>query len=108
LWTCAEEVAATYTVDQAAWKAAASSLRQPYWDWAANSIPPDEVIVLKTVTITGPDGTKKSVPDPLYHYTFHPIDPSFKYTRYSAWPTTLRKPTSLKPDATDNIARLKL
>jgi len=107
LWTRAQEVAATYTVDQAAWKAAASTLRQPYWDWAANSIPPDEVIALKTVTITGHDGKKKSVPNPLYHYPFHPIDPSFP-SPYSGWPTTLRQPNSTLPSATDDIARLKL
>lgn len=107
LWTRAQEVAATYTVDQAAWKSAATSLRQPYWDWAANSVPPDAVIADKTVTITGPDGKKKSVANPLYHYTFHPIDPSFP-SPYSGWQTTLRQPTSLQPGATDNIARLKL
>ena len=105
MWTRAQEVAATYTVDQAAWKAAASSLRQPYWDWAANSIPPDEVIVSE-VTITGHDGNRISVPNPLYHYTFHPIDPSFP-PPYSGWQTTLRQPTSTQPNATDDIARLK-
>ncbi|KIJ93713.1 hypothetical protein K443DRAFT_111646 [Laccaria amethystina LaAM-08-1] len=105
LWTRAQEVAATYTKDQAAWKAAAFKLRQPYWDWAVNSIPPDEVIALKTVDITGPDGHKKSVPNPLYHYTFHPIDPSFP-PPYSGWQTTFRQPTNTSPP-TDNIARLK-
>ncbi|EDR04243.1 tyrosinase [Laccaria bicolor S238N-H82] len=107
LWTRAQEVAATYTVDQAAWKAAATTLRQPYWDWAVNSVPPDEVIAKQTVSITGHDGKKKDVANPLYHYTFHPIDPSFP-TPYSGWKTTLRQPTSLQPDATDNIARLRL
>ena len=49
----AKEVAATYTThDCAAWVQAAEELRQPYWDWAANAIPPDEVVALPKVTIT--------------------------------------------------------
>jgi tyrosinase len=102
----AEEVAATYQVDQASWKQAAIDLRQPYWDWAANAIPPAEVISLKQVTITGPNGKKITVNNPLYHYTFHPIDPSFSEP-YSGWQTTLRQPTSSRPNATDNVTRLK-
>ncbi|CAA7270513.1 unnamed protein product [Cyclocybe aegerita] len=103
----AEAIASTYTVDQAAWKQAAADLRQPYWDWAANAIPPDEVIVLKQVSITGPNGNKITVDNPLYNYKFHPIDPSFP-APYNGWATTLRQPTSTRPNATDNVARLRL
>ncbi|KAJ3505393.1 hypothetical protein NLJ89_g7442 [Agrocybe chaxingu] len=103
----AEAIAATYRVDQAAWKQAASDLRQPYWDWAANAIPPDEVIALKQVSITGPNGNKITVDNPLYNYRFHPIDPSFP-APYNGWATTLRQPTSTRPNATDNVARLRL
>jgi tyrosinase len=99
-------VAAKYTVDQAAWKQAAVDIRQPYWDWAANAVPPDQVIALKQVIITGPNGQKVTVDNPLYHYKFHPIDPSFPQP-YSGWQTTLRQPTSSRPNATDNVARLK-
>ncbi|KAF8188951.1 tyrosinase [Pholiota molesta] len=103
----AQEVAATYTTsDKDAWVQAAAALRQPYWDWAANAVPPDQVIALKQVSITGPNGKKTTVDNPLYHYKFHPIDPSFP-SPYSGWPTTLRQPNSTRPDATDNIPRLR-
>lgn len=102
----AKSVAATYTVDQDAWKEAAANLRQPYWDWAANAVPPAQVISLTQVTITGPQGTKVTVDNPLYHYRFHPIDSSFGRP-YSGWPTTLRQPTSTRPNATDNVSRLR-
>ncbi|KIM38482.1 hypothetical protein M413DRAFT_75996 [Hebeloma cylindrosporum] len=101
----AATVAAKYTVEQAAWKQAAVDLRQPYWDWAANAIPPEEVISLKQVTITGPSGQKVLVDNPLYHYRFHPIDPSFPQP-YIGWQTTLRQPNSSGPNATDNVPRL--
>jgi tyrosinase len=102
----ARTIAARYTVDQAAWKKAAEDLRQPYWDWAANSVPPAEVISLTQVTITTFNGQRVSVDNPLYRYRFHPIDPRFPRP-YSGWPTTLRQPTSTRPDATDNIPRLR-
>lgn len=103
----AKQIAATYQVDPTGWKKAADDLRQPFWDWARNSTPPDEVIALKKVTIVNPSGQKVAVDNPLYHYVFHPIDPSFRGTRYSQWPTTLRQPTSSGANATDNVAQLK-
>ncbi|KAF9473594.1 tyrosinase [Pholiota conissans] len=103
----AQDVAATYTTaDKAAWVQAAANLRQPYWDWAANAVPPDQVIGLKQVQITGPNGQKVTVDNPLYHYKFHPIDSSFPRP-YSGWPATLRQPNSTRPNATDNVTRLK-
>ncbi|KAF8964476.1 common central domain of tyrosinase-domain-containing protein [Flammula alnicola] len=102
----AQEVAATYTVDRASWVQAATQLRQPYWDWAANAVPPDQVIALKQVTITGPNGQKVTADNPLYHYKFHPVDPSFPQP-YRSWPATLRQPLTTRPNATDNVARLK-
>ncbi|PPQ85895.1 hypothetical protein CVT25_015834 [Psilocybe cyanescens] len=102
----AAEVAAKYTVDKASWVEAAANIRQPYWDWAVNAVPPVEVIALKQVQITGPNGSKITVDNPLYHYKFNPIDRSFP-SPYSGWPTTLRQPTSSRPNATDNVTRLK-
>ena len=102
----ARQIAATYTVDTEDWKQAANNLRQPYWDWAKNAIPPDEVIALKQVTIIGKDGKAVEVDNPLYHYVFHPIDASFP-DPFSSWPTTVRQPTSADPDATDDVATLK-
>ncbi|PBL03308.1 tyrosinase [Armillaria gallica] len=99
-------IAETYTVDKASWKAAAADLRAPYWDWAANSVPPPEVISLATVKIIKPDGKLASVTNPLLKYKFHPIDKSFP-PRFSEWPTTLRRPTSHSPNATSDIDKLK-
>ena len=102
----AKKIAATYHVDPAGWRKAGDEIRQPYWDWAANSVPPDEVIALKKVNIITPDGKKAAVDNPLYHYAFHPIDPSFP-APYNHWQTTLRQPTTTGPDATDDVARIK-
>ena len=99
-------IAAQYTVDTDAWKKAAADLRQPYWDWAANAIPPPQVISQKQVTITNKLGQKVQVDNPLYHYKFHPIDESFP-DPYSVWPTTLRQPTTQDSDATDDVTMLQ-
>jgi tyrosinase len=102
----AVQIAATYTVDPDSWKQAANDLRQPFWDWASNAIPPDEVIALPQVTITAPDGSRILTDNPLYQYTFHPIDQSFQ-DPYSSWPTTLRQPDGTDSDATDDVDRLR-
>ncbi|KIK59858.1 hypothetical protein GYMLUDRAFT_44328 [Collybiopsis luxurians FD-317 M1] len=99
-------IANTYTVNKAQYQNAALNLRQPYWDWARNPIPPPEVISLDTVTITNPNGQRISVPNPLRRYTFHPIDPSFPEP-YSSWPTTLRHPLTESPNAKDSVTQLK-
>ena len=104
----AVQIAANYTVDQPAWNTAATQLRQPFWDWAANAVPPDEVIASKQVTITTPNGKKTQVDNPLYHYAFHPVDPSFGFP-YTQWASTLRQPTPRLPASsmTDNVPRLR-
>ena len=104
-------IAATYTChDKKDWEQAACDLRQPFWDWGLNSTPPDEVITLTQVTITRYDGTKVKVDNPLYHYKFHPIDPSFvvadDVAPFSKWQTTLRHPKNVD-NATDNVPELK-
>ncbi|KAI0032575.1 photo-regulated tyrosinase [Vararia minispora EC-137] len=101
----AVEIAKTYAVDQERWNKAAMDLRAPYWDWAANSVPPSEVIADKQVTITLPDGTRAAVDNPLYGYVFHPIDPSFPQP-YSQWQSTLRHPTTDGPDAQTDVEDL--
>ncbi|KAF8964505.1 tyrosinase [Flammula alnicola] len=103
----AKEIAATYTVDHAHWRQAATELRQPYWDWAMHAIPPPEVISMKQIAIIGTHGKKIIVDNPLYHYKFpQPIEPSFQGA-FNVWPTTLRRPTSADADATDNPEELK-
>ncbi|KAJ7269098.1 tyrosinase [Mycena rebaudengoi] len=105
LQKAAIQIAATYTVDQARFQQAALALRQPYWDWAQNSVPPPEVISLEKVSIIAPNGQKTQVNNPLRRYTFHPIDPSFP-DPYSGWKTTLRFPDTMDPDATDDVQQL--
>ena len=100
------DIAETYTVDKQRWQQVAADLRQPFWDWARNSVPPAEVISLTQVTITTPDGKRTKVDNPLFHYAFHPIEPSFP-DPYINWQTTFRHPTTLDADAKDNVAELK-
>ena len=104
----AEKIAARYTVDKEDWEKAALNLRQPFWDWAVNAILPDEVIELKQVTITGPDGCQIKVNNPFLGYKFHPIPNHESFgPPHGHWQTTLRHPTSPNADATDDIPRLK-
>ncbi|KAA1471771.1 photo-regulated tyrosinase [Dentipellis sp. KUC8613] len=103
----AKEIATKYTVDHARWTKAAADLRQPYWDWASNIIPPPEVISLTQVTIVGFDGKHVKVDNPLLRYKFHtPAEPSFT-PKWQKWRTTLRHPTSDDADAKDNVEEMK-
>jgi tyrosinase len=52
------------------WHNAAQELRAPYWDWAIDEYPPDEVIAKSELTILGLDGKKHTVKNPLYSYTY--------------------------------------
>ncbi|KAF2115499.1 hypothetical protein BDV96DRAFT_646497 [Lophiotrema nucula] len=78
---------------------ALSSLRMPYWDWAA--IPPSGQSVLPssltktTVTVTTPKGVI-TIPNPLFSYTFHPLSASDMGNSrpWSIWTQTLRDPSS--------------
>ncbi|CAK5268986.1 unnamed protein product [Mycena citricolor] len=88
----AVEIAKGYKADSERWSQAAANLRAPYWDWAVNAVLPHQVIQDRQVTITLPDGTRGAVPNPLFAYTFHPIDASFPEP-YSQWDSTLRHPT---------------
>jgi tyrosinase len=61
---------------------AAATLRLPYWDWAItpspgqNSLP--DCVTQPTIKITYPSGTQ-TIPNPLYAYNFHPVDPGLQY-----------------------------
>jgi len=79
---------------------AAANLRQPYWDWAVNSVPPDEVISFTQLTITGPEGSI-TVDNPLYRYVFDSSKPSLSANDSG---TTIRR---VKDDGTDDVEMLK-
>jgi len=94
------------TPDAADWQKAAADLRQPFWDWASNIVPPDEVISLEKVSIITSDGTSSLVDNPFFRYRFHPIEPTFP-APYIKWPTTLRYATSSAASAHSDVALLK-
>jgi len=77
LQAAAVEIAAKFTVDKEEWAQAAQDLRQPYWDWGFQFVPPEELISKKDVEIVDYDGKKIPVPNPILRYGFHPVDPSF-------------------------------
>jgi tyrosinase len=83
-------VAQKYKENHAEWMDAARTLRSPYWDWASNIIPPDEVIRKEELEIEKPEGVKP-VKNPLYAYKFHPIDSSFA-GNFAKDDTTVRNP----------------
>ena len=77
----AHSVAAEWegTPQAADYKHAASRLRAPFWDWAM--VPPEgepifpKVLSSRTAEMVEPDGSKHTVTNPLYQFTFHPLDP---------------------------------
>ncbi|KAL8730770.1 MAG: hypothetical protein Q9166_003840 [cf. Caloplaca sp. 2 TL-2023] len=77
IWLHAQRIAATYPISKRAqYRAAAYTLRIPYWDWSTSPTMPPEVSQ-PTIYIIMPNGTS-SVPNPLYNYTFHPL-PTVRY-----------------------------
>jgi tyrosinase len=74
-------------------EAASKIWRLPYWDWASNANIPDEWSATQ-INIYSSDGNQAQVPNPLNHYTFHPIDASFNRYKYRVWHNTLRSPNS--------------
>ncbi|KAI9675858.1 MAG: hypothetical protein M1822_008867 [Bathelium mastoideum] len=97
--TVVNSVAASYknAAQKATMQAAASTMRFPYWDWAA--IPPSGGPDLPTsistqyVTITQPNGTVQTVINPLYRHDFASTS-GLVYGPFVNWPSTLRYPSS--------------
>lgn len=89
------QIAQEYEKSEQGWLEAAHALRSPYWDWASNTPPPDEIIRFKTIEIASPKGTQ-TVTNPLYAYKFHPIDPSFQ-PPFSGDTYTVRNPDPNSP-----------
>ena len=85
---------------------AASTMRWPYWDWAAqppnggNNFP--QMVSAPTIVVRGPTG-QQTIQNPLFKYKF--TDPSkLRYTPFNKWTKTLRYPTSDATDATSQQA----
>src|SRR6266480_3220044 len=91
---------------QDTYRAAASTLRIPYWDWAMsppsgqNSLP--DSVAQPTITVTTPNGTQ-TIDNPLYAYTFHPMEPGIHWQQFLQWPQTLRWPSTKQADATTQV-----
>lgn len=100
-------VANQYTTsDKIQWQNAASNFRLPFWDWASNSVPPDQVISQETVDIIVADGSTQTVTNPLYSYPFNTVaDGDFDFP-WNQWNTTLRCPTDDTPNAQTNVKQL--
>ncbi|KAI0179377.1 hypothetical protein GGR52DRAFT_589129 [Hypoxylon sp. FL1284] len=66
---CAIKLAKKYTEDvRPAYEAAASTLRIPYWDWAAKSWLPD-IVTMPFRTVHTPKGLV-NITNPLHHFAF--------------------------------------
>ncbi|KAI0822060.1 tyrosinase [Trametes gibbosa] len=101
----AVRIAQKYIFDECCWRQTAASLRQPFWDWAKNAVPPPEVISMEWITIVTPDGRRTRVKNPLLRYKFDPVDRSFAKP-FSTWPVTVRYPTREGPGAQDDVEAL--
>lgn len=95
--TVVNQIAASYpTAQQAAMKGAASTMRFPFWDWAAQPRPNyptlPNIVTQKTVTVNGPSGSV-TINNPLFRHDF--ADPSdMYYSPFVDWDVTLRYPNS--------------
>jgi hypothetical protein len=100
-------IADTYTTtDKVQWQNTAANFRLPFWDWASNSVPPDQVISQQTVDIIVADGSTQTFTNPLYSYPFNPVsDGGFSYP-WNQWNTTLRCPTDDTPNAQTDVQQL--
>jgi tyrosinase len=92
-----------------AYRAAASTLRIPYWDWAVaapfgqNTLP--DSVAQPTITVITPNGSQ-IIDNPLYAYTFNPMDSGLYWQQFLQWPQTLRRPNSTDADAVTQVDQL--
>ncbi|KAI4259586.1 MAG: hypothetical protein LQ352_000654 [Teloschistes flavicans] len=81
------------------YKAAASTFRHPYWDWAApttdgSPIMPAPVSGSPFIVVNLPNGSQ-TINNPLYQYNFAPSDlSSFPDSPFNVWQQTLRYPST--------------
>lgn len=75
IWYNAQQIAITYPREKRTqYRAAAQSLRIPYWDWSITPTMPPEVSQ-PMIYINTPNGTR-NIQNPLYNYTFRPLPSS--------------------------------
>ena len=79
LYGVVQNIAASFTGDsRSSYLTAAATFRVPYWDWAApapagQDILPTSISSSEPVIVDTPNGTQ-TIPNPLYRYTFNPLD----------------------------------
>jgi tyrosinase len=93
---------------QAKYISAAEDFRLPYWDWASQ-LGPDFPTSISSpqVTVVDTDGATKKIPNPLYQFTFRPLNPSpgdFDQD-WSQFPSTLRYPKSTTQSQDNLVTR---
>ena len=82
---------------RATMKAAAASLRLPYWDWAAHPaagqpvLPP--TITTSTITVNGPSG-QQTIQNPLYRHVFTNTA-GLRYTPFTKYPVSYLQMTGV-------------
>ncbi|AEO70659.1 uncharacterized protein THITE_2056637 [Thermothielavioides terrestris NRRL 8126] len=87
---------------------AAKTFRAPYFDWASQ--PPrgssafPSVLTTANIQVVDVDGKAKSVTNPLYRFSFHPMNPSPEdFSRqWSRYPTTVRYPNRVTGQSQDS------
>lgn len=80
LHTWATSIASTWPEEEVQEQLkAANSLRLPFWDWALDPATPEgvmpESLRREKASVVYPNGTRSEIPNPLYQYTFHPMNP---------------------------------
>ena len=101
------EVIATFPANQQArWKAAARTLRMPFWDWARTPLSGQTNVPASirdtTVTVTKPSG-KVTISNPLYSYSFGSSLPAeMGGGPFGNSPVTLRRPIPNPPRSNNN------
>ncbi|KAK5133981.1 hypothetical protein LTR08_007101 [Meristemomyces frigidus] len=95
--TVVNQVAASFPASQqAAMKGAASTMRFPYWDWAAQPTPGGTtlpvVVSERTISVNTPTG-QQTINNPLFRHYFSDASQLY-YSPFVDWPYTLRYPNS--------------
>lgn len=89
----AHQIAETYPADKIdEYRAAADSLRMPYWDWSIDANIPD-IMTQPQITINAAWGSQP-MDNPLYRYDFHPYDATAMDGIYAEYNWTVRAPTT--------------
>ena len=103
--TIVNSIAASFTnaAQRATMQSAASQMRFPYWDWAAQ--PPSGrptlplVVSSQYINVTQPNGSTAQILNPLYTQKFASTS-GLVYSPFVNWPYTLRYPNSDAASAT--------